>query len=209
MDPLGEFKQMYAQVCPDSDKDDFGSTYNKFDSWAYGEPEPVNTGDLDYFGGVFGVKKGAVSKPYFSEGTYMPDVFQNWLRGGNCPPPRTPQARVRVLSYEETARNAGSRVVPGNKRSGSSTKDFLVENWKGFAVAGGLVATAWTLWGTSAILVADDITGVGLADDPALAVTVPAASMATAGTVATITALAASALLYLGMGKSEVAAPTA
>lgn len=111
-----------------------------------------------------------------------------------------------LLKSEPMAANepvASDRESSSSSEPKNSTKDFLAENWKGFAAAGGLVATAWVFWGVSAILVADDITGVGFADDPALAVTVPVASTATTGAITTITALAAGLLLTIGLFGNE------
>lgn len=137
---------------------------------------------------------------------YMANAYRDWLGQGNCPPPRSPSLGSESQAIVTSKDKSTGSETKGSDSSGepkNSVKEFLAENWKGFALAGGLLAATCALWGISAFLVADDITGVGTIDDPALAVTVPAASAATTATVATVTALAASALLYFGMGATD------
>lgn len=145
------------------------------------------------------------SQSFGFQQSWFADSYGEWLSRGNCPPPRSPGAGQagQAVTGSEGSGTVETKTSNALDKPKNSVKGFLTENWKGFALAGGLLAVTWALWGVSALLVADDVTGVGTVDDPVLAVTLPAASAVTTATVATITALAASALLYFGMGATD------
>lgn len=180
----------YKIACRDSHPDDFASNLEQYESYERslsGLTSRALAGKIfDSFASMS--LESATHEAFltmFRTVHFAEDNYESWLRNGNCPPPQSPNAGSEGQAF---ATNAGSGTAEtktngDSDKSKNSTKGFLIENWKGFAVAGGLLATTWALWGVSVLLVADDVTGVGAVDDPALALTVPAASAATAATI--------------------------
>lgn len=108
-----DFPKRYMEICVDSDPADFDSTYGRFGNTPSGKAawSKIFNADLACF-------HGADDYVIANALGCAVDDFANWLREGNCPPPRT----QKVTSRTKTAASTGSPRKTGrsSRRSGGS-----------------------------------------------------------------------------------------